>query len=123
MAARIKILGARAVLVDGRVRDLVALRGLSKDMPIWSRGTSIVGAGAEAKAWCTNVQVQVGQCFVGPGDVCMIDGEELGAVVIPKEALSDVLNLLPKLVEADERVMQDVLGGGEVGVAFKKYRG
>lgn len=123
MAMRIKTLGARAVLVDGRVRDLATLRNLSAEMPIWSRGTSIVGAAAEAKAWCTNVEVQVGQCFVAPGDICIIDEEEMGAVVVPKEDLDEVLRMLPKLVEADERVMEDVAAGGEVGEAFKKYRG
>lgn len=123
MAARMKTLGARAVVVDGRVRDLTTLRNLSKDMPIWSRGTSIIGAGAETKAWCTNVEVQIGQCFVAPGDVCMIDEEESGVVVIPKEDLEEVLRILPGLVEADEKVMEDVVAGGEVGAAFKKYRG
>ncbi|KIW02487.1 uncharacterized protein PV09_06290 [Verruconis gallopava] len=123
MAARMRALGATAVVVDGRVRDLSTLRNLSSDMPIWSKGTSIIGAGAETKAWCTNVEIQVGQCFVAPGDIAMIDEEELGVVVIPKEDLEEVLRMLPKLVDADAKVMEDVLAGGEVGEAFKKYRG
>jgi regulator of RNase E activity RraA len=123
MAARMCHLGAKAVVVDGRVRDLRTLRDLSADMPIWTRSTSIIGAGAEAKAWCTNVEVLVGQTSVMPGDIGIIDEEELGVVVIPKEDLEEVLELLPKLVGADERVMEDVLAGGEVGEAFKKYRG
>jgi regulator of RNase E activity RraA len=123
MAARIKHLGAVAVVVDGRVRDLSALRRFAAEMPIWSRGTSIIGAGAETKAWGFNVEVQIGQCFVEPGDIGVIDEEELGVVVIPKDALEEVLQMLPKLVEADEKVMEDVLVGGEVGEAFKKHRG
>jgi len=123
MAARMKVLGVKGVLVDGRVRDLGVLREMSKEMPIWSKGTSIIGSGAETKAWCMDVAVQIGQCFVGPGDICMIDGEEIGAVVIPKAALSEVLEMLPKLIAADEKVMEDVLAGGEVRAAFKKYRG
>ena len=126
MAARIRTLGARAVVVDGRVRDLATLRNLASEgegMPIWSRGTSVIGAAAEAKAWGTNVEVLVGGCSIMPGDIGVIDEEELGVVVIPKEDLEEVLRILPALVEADEKVMADVLAGGEVGAAFKKYRG
>lgn len=117
---RMAKLGAKAVLVHGRVRDLSALRSL--DIPIWSRGTSIIGAAAEAKAWATNVPVQIGHAVVEPGDVVMVDGEENGAVCVPKKMLERVLEMLPRLVRADEEVMKEVLEGGEVGEAFRKYR-
>ena len=123
MAARMRHLGAKAVVVDGRVRDLGTLRNLSAEMPVWSRGTSVIGAAAEAKAWGTNVELMIGNVSVMPGDIAMIDEEENGVVVIPKEDLEEVLRVLPKLVEADERVMAEVVAGGEVGEAFKKYRG
>lgn len=123
MAARIRHLGARAIVVDGRVRDLGTLRNLTAVMPIWSRGTSVIGAAAEAKAWGTNVELLIGGTSVMPGDIGIIDEEENGVVVIPKEDLDEVLRILPRLVEADEKVMADVVRGGEVGEAFKKYRG
>jgi regulator of RNase E activity RraA len=123
MAARIKHLGARAIVVDGRVRDLATLRNLAGEMPIWSRGTSVIGAAAEAKAWGTNVELLIGGTSVMPGDIGVVDEEENGVVVIPKEDLEEVLRILPGLVEADERVMASVVAGGEVGEAFKKYRG
>jgi len=123
MAARMRTLGARAVIVDGRVRDLSTLRNLAADMPIWSRGTSVIGAAAEAKAWGTNVELLIGHASVMPGDIAVVDEEENGVVVIPKEDLEEVLRVLPRLVEADEKVMAEVMAGGEVGEAFKKYRG
>jgi regulator of RNase E activity RraA len=121
MAARMKHLGALGIIVDGRVRDLSTLRDLN--VPVWSRGSSIVGAGAETKAWAVGEEVHIGHCFIRPGDVVMIDYVENGVVVIPRKAVDDVLKMLPKLVSADEGVMQDVLAGGEVGDAFRKWRG
>lgn len=121
MAARMVRLGAKGVVVDGRVRDLDTLRGLG--VPIWTKGTSIVGAAGESKAWAVNVQVHIGNVIVEPGDLVMIDPAESGVVVIPRKAVDKVLEMLPKLVEADENVMAMVIGGGEVGEAFRKFRG
>jgi regulator of RNase E activity RraA len=64
MAARIAKLGAKAIVVDGRVRDVGEMEG--RGIPVWSRGVSTVGAGAQAKAWAVNVEVQVGETVVEP---------------------------------------------------------
>jgi hypothetical protein len=53
----------------------------------------------------------------------MIDPSENGAVCIPLELLAKVLELVPKLVEADEKVIKDVEEGSSVQDAFKKHRG
>lgn len=53
----------------------------------------------------------------------MIDPEELGVVSIPRGLLGKVLEMLPKLVEADGKVIRDVEGGMTVGEAFKLHRG
>ncbi|KAF2674066.1 RraA-like protein [Microthyrium microscopicum] len=121
MAERMVRLGARGVVVDGRVRDLEVMRGLS--VPVWSKGTSIVGSGGEAKAWATDVPIQIDNTEVCPGDIVMIDPVERGAVCIPLKLLDKVLELLPKLVGADEKVIKDVEGGMTVQEAFKLHRG
>lgn len=121
MAARMHALGAKGIVVDGRVRDLSTLRDLG--IPVWSRGTSIVGAGAETKAWAVGEEIEVNGVHVMPGDLVMIDYTEAGVVCIPAKAVDKVLEMLPKLVAADEKVMVDVLKGVEVGEAFRKYRG
>ena len=46
-----------------------------------------------------------------------------GVIVIPKEKVADVVEMLPKLIEADERVKEDVKKGMTVKEAFKKHRG
>lgn len=45
------------------------------------------------------------------------------AVCIPAKLMDQVLELLPKLVSADEKVMKDVENGVSVTEAFKLYRG
>ncbi|KAF2749853.1 RraA-like protein [Sporormia fimetaria CBS 119925] len=120
MAARMQRLGAKAVVVDGRVRDLGELRKL--EVPVWSKGTSVIGAGAETKFHAREVEIRVGETVVRPGDLVMVDEEERGIVCVPVERVEEVLELMEKSVAADERVLEDVRGGGSVGEAFKKFR-
>ncbi|KAF2465489.1 DlpA domain-containing protein, partial [Lindgomyces ingoldianus] len=120
MATRMKVLGAQGIIVDGRVRDLGALGGLG--LPVWSKGTSIIGAGAESRLHARNVPVQVGDVVVEPGDIVMTDHEENGVVVVPRGRVEEVLGLLPKLVEADEKVVRDVEAGVSVREAFGRHR-
>ncbi|OCL08331.1 RraA-like protein [Glonium stellatum] len=109
MAARMKVLGAMGIVTDGRVRDLDALGSLG--LPVWSHATSTIGAGAEAKAWAHNVTITISGVQVTPGDTIMIDPSENGIVSIPQTRLDAVLELLPRLVAADEKVMEDVQKG------------
>ncbi|KAF1813829.1 DlpA domain-containing protein, partial [Eremomyces bilateralis CBS 781.70] len=120
MAARMRKLGAAGALVDGRVRDLGVLGSLG--MPVWSKATSSIGMAAEAKAWATDVTVHIGGVDVSPGDLIMLDPEENAAVAIPAGRLDEVLELIPKLVAADEKVMKDVEEGVEVKEAFARHR-
>lgn len=46
-----------------------------------------------------------------------------GIVTIPQDKLDAVLDLLPKLVAADEKVKEAVESGMTVKEAFAKYRG
>lgn len=120
MAARMKYLGAQGIVVDGRVRDLVALN--ETQLPIWSKGTSIIGAGAETKFHARNVPIKIGATVVEPGDIVMIDPLENGVVVVPQGKVDELLELLPKLVSADEKVIADVEQGASVQEAFKRHR-
>ncbi len=67
--------------------------------------------------------ISVGHTFVIPNDIIMMDSTERGAVCIPRGLLQKVLEMLPKLVAADEKVVEDVEAGGTVAEAFKKHRG
>jgi regulator of RNase E activity RraA len=120
MAARVKNMGAKGLVVDGRVRDIVALNDIQ--LPIWSKGTSIIGAGAETKFHARNVPVKIGETVVEADDIIMIDPFENGVVAVPQSKVEELLELLPRLVGADEKVIEAVEAGMSVQEAFKKYR-
>jgi len=120
MATRLKVRGASGLVVDGRVRDLGEMVGLG--MPVWARGTSVIGAGAQTKPWATDVPLTIGNTLVEPGDIIIIDPSERGVVSIPARLLQKVLEMVPKLVAADEKVVKDVENGVTVSEAFRRYR-
>ncbi|KAL5340493.1 ribonuclease E inhibitor RraA/Dimethylmenaquinone methyltransferase [Aspergillus crustosus] len=119
MAARMKVLGIKGVVVNGRIRDLAEIQG--SGLPVWARGTSTVGTGAEAKAGERGVDVDVGGVVVSPGDIIFCDPLE-GVVAIPRNLLDHVLELIPKLISMDEKVKEAVENGESAYAAFKKFR-
>ncbi|RAH43266.1 RraA family protein [Aspergillus brunneoviolaceus CBS 621.78] len=120
MALRMKHLGVKGAVVNGRVRDLAEF--MECGLPVWARGTSTVGSGAEAKAVARNVAVDVGGVVVEPGDIIVCDPVE-GVVAIPRDLLDAVLETMPKLVAMDDRVKEAVGQGVSVLDAFKRFRG
>ena len=60
--------------------------------------------------------------MLSQGDIIVIDPSENGIVSIPQTKLDAVLELLPQLVAADEKVMEDVEKGVDVGEAFRRHR-
>ncbi|KAM0095044.1 hypothetical protein ACP6JD_001482 [Aspergillus fumigatus] len=119
MAVRMKVLGVRGVLVNGRVRDLEEINECK--LPVWAKGTSTVGSGAEAKPGARDVPVDVGGVTVSPGDIIFCDPLE-GVVAIPQELLDQVLELMPRLVAMDDKVKVAVSQGMSVFDAFKQFR-
>ncbi|RMX81435.1 hypothetical protein D0869_06814 [Hortaea werneckii] len=162
LATRLKVRGVKGIVADGRVRDLVSLSELcqtssssssssttapgsssdgrrgGEEFTVWSRGTSTVGTGLAAQAWCVDVPLSVPNnptittfsssetpsptLQVHPGDIIVCDEGERGSVVIPLSKLDEVLQLLPGLKEADEKCIQDVEGGVDVREAFRRHR-
>lgn len=68
------------------------------------------------------VPLNIGGTIVRPGDIVISDAIN-GVVVIPIEHVASVVELLPHMVEADDRVKEDVAQGVTVQDAFKKHRG
>ncbi|KAI7463359.1 hypothetical protein KC351_g15907 [Hortaea werneckii] len=157
LATRLKVRGVKGIVADGRVRDVVALSELCRssgtpalassssssseggreEFTVWSRGTSTVGTGLAAQAWCVDVPLSVSNdtttssgasssetetLQVHPGDIIVCDEGERGSVVIPLAKLDEVLSLLPGLKEADEKCIADVEGGVDVREAFRRHR-
>ncbi|KAM0716574.1 hypothetical protein Q7P37_008019 [Cladosporium fusiforme] len=125
VATRLKARGIAGSIVDGRTRDIVGCNELCADgnFRVWVRGFATAGTGLEAKPWAVDVPLRVGGVAVRPGDFAVVDEAESGIVVIPKEKLREVVELLPKLKEADDAVLEDARGGLGLKEAFGKYPG
>ena len=119
MALRMSKLGAKAVVVSGRVRDIDELQAVG--MPIWARDKSTVGTSAEAKPYAVQVPIHVGELEIKPGDIVVCDPTN-GVVVIPKELLDDVLRIMPTLEQNDAKVKEAVENGLSVAEAFARFR-
>ena len=107
---------------------------------IWARARSTVGTGAESKVYGRNIPITISGLQISPvsgdcvttlrttstnlmqGDIILCDPLE-GVVHIPASQLDEVLDLMPKLVEADDKVKAAVAEGMSVAEAFKKFRG
>lgn len=81
-----------------------------------------MGTGAEAKPHAIQVPLDIDGTIVKPGDLVFSDAKN-GVVIIPQDKVEEVVAMLPKLVEADDRVKEDVENGMTVQEAFKKHRG
>lgn len=126
LATRLKVRGVKGVIADGRVRDVSAMRQLVQEgngeFAVWSRGSSTVGTGLEAKPWAADVPLRVGDFTVKPGDILCADAEENGCAIIPREKLEELMAILPALKEADEKCVADVQAGVDVTEAFRRHR-
>ncbi|RFU71799.1 hypothetical protein TARUN_10462, partial [Trichoderma arundinaceum] len=91
-------------------------------LQIWGYGTSTVGSGGGSVPWATQVTIEVNGVRISPGDVAFSDPVN-GVVIIPRDKIDQVLELLPRLVAADVKVKEDVLKGMSVYDAFKLHRG
>ncbi|KAF4977492.1 hypothetical protein FZEAL_5970 [Fusarium zealandicum] len=119
MAARMKLCHAKGIIIAGRARDIEELKSTS--LPIWARGLSTVGVGGGSVPWATQVPIEVDGTLVSPGDLAFSDPIN-GVVIIPQDKVSAILELLPKLTAADDKVKEDVLKGMTVYEAFKLHR-
>ena len=60
--------------------------------------------------------------IIEPGDLVFSDATN-GVVIIPRSKVANVIDMLPGLIETDDRVKEDVTQGVTVQEAFKKHRG
>jgi regulator of RNase E activity RraA len=68
------------------------------------------------------VELNLEGTIVRPGDLVFSDAVN-GVIVIPLEKVDQVIEMLPRLMKADDKVKEDVAKGMTVQEAFKKHRG
>jgi regulator of RNase E activity RraA len=95
--ARIEAAGFTGILTDGRLRDLDEIAGF--DLVVYCSGETVRAAGDEVTPLAANVPVEIDGVGVLPGDWIFADAA--GAVVIPAEAIGDVLSDARLIEEKD----------------------
>lgn len=85
--ARIEAAGFTGLLTDGRLRDLDEIAEF--DLVAYCSGETIRAAGDEVTPLAANVPVEIDGVGVLPGD--WIFADTAGAVVIPNEAIGEIL--------------------------------
>lgn len=124
MLTRAQYLGAAALVVLGRVRDLAEHRALG--YPVWSYGVGTTAPGPVVKVVGINVPLTVktaaGDLTIAPDDVVVAD--ENGVVCVPSHVdLALLLQYIPRRVHADENVAEDIRHGRPAAEAQKFWRG
>jgi len=95
--------GARAIVVDGVVTDIVELRAAG--LPIFARGTSLLTTKLNLESASElNVAVSCGGISVQPGDWVL--GDDNGLLILPAENLLEVIDIALGSDAAEPDVLQ-----------------
>lgn len=123
LSTRAQYLGAVGTIVDGKVRDLNEHRSLG--YPVFCKGVGTTPSGEVARPSETNVPVRLAsedqEAWVYPGDYIIADID--GVVCLPKDLAEKALELIPGIVEADQKVAADLRNGRVLHEAFAAHRG
>lgn len=135
MSTRANYVGANGSVILGRIRDLDEHLGLK--YPVWSYGVGSTASGPVAKVVGINVPLEVKTAgfpeeeviHINPGDYIVADKN--GVVRLPVEGhsgregeldLDAVLDYIPKRVDADSRVSEDIKNGKLAKESQKYWR-
>lgn len=108
-----KTMGIRALVVDGVIRDIIAIKELN--FPVFSRGTTVASSG-KAGVGDINIPISCGGVAVYPGDIIVGDAD--GVVVIPQNHAKEILTKAKEKMAKDQIREEKIAGKPE---EIKKY--
>jgi regulator of RNase E activity RraA len=113
-AATVK--GARAIVVDGAVTDVVELR--QAGLPIFARGTSLLTTKLrQDPTSAQNVEIQCGGVMVMPGDWVL--GDDNGLLITSTEALEAVIDIALASDAAEPALLERMKNGEAIETVLR----
>ena len=106
-------MGIRALVVDGVIRDIVAIKELN--FPVFSRGTTVASSG-KAGVGDINIPISCGGVAVYPGDIIVGDAD--GVVVVPQNHAKEILTKAKEKMAKDQIREEKIAGKPE---EIRKY--
>ena len=108
--------GARAIVVDGAVTDVVELRAAG--LPIFARGTSLLTTKLRSDpASAQNVEIQCGGVTVVPGDWVL--GDDNGLLITRTEALEAVIDIALASDAAEPALLERMKSGEPIDTVLR----
>ena len=96
VGTQVHVLGAKAIITDGAVRDLEALHAMG--LKTWSE--HVVVSHGWIDVGLADLPVEVGGLVVNPGDILHADMN--GIVCIPAEALPDIWEVIGGILDREQ---------------------
>jgi 4-hydroxy-4-methyl-2-oxoglutarate aldolase len=108
--------GARAIVIDGVVTDIVELR--EAGLPIFARGTSLLTTKLRKDpASAQNVAIQCGGVTVKPGDWVL--GDDNGLLITSTEALEAVIDIALASDAAEPALLERMKNGEPIETVLR----